>query len=576
MMKKKGEFYPDWYEGIPSAKSYRTILKWGDMDQFKHPNKRLYKLMKEIFDMTDDDFREPQNMALDEVSFDVPSTFSPENMETFRNIVGEENVKTDDFSRLEVTYGKAMYDAFRLREKIVENLADAVLRPRNKEDIRKIVEYCNEKRIPVYVFGAGSSVTRGIECMEGGVSLDMRVHMKKIVSLNEKNQTVTVEPGIFGPDLEKVLNNAPELFQTNHAYTFGHFPQSFEYSSVGGWIVTRSAGQNSTYYGKIEDLVISQEYVTPAGTVKTHEYPASATGPSIDQIMIGSEGTFGILVSATLKMHRYKPENTRRFSFIFKSWGDAVDAVREVMQGEFGYPSVFRLSDPEETDIAMKLYGIEGTIIDKILKMRGYRTGEKCLLIGTTDGDSDFTTLVKRKIKKVCRKYGAMNTTGFVTKSWEHGRYRDPFMREDLQDYGIIVDTLECSVNWEQLHHVHTSVREYCKSRPRTVCMTHSSHFYPQGTNLYFIFIGKMGKDEFVEYHRGILDAIQRSGAAMSHHHGIGKLFAPWLEGQLGKSLIDILAALKSHFDPNNIMNPGGTLGLDLPDSEKRFTKEPN
>jgi alkyldihydroxyacetonephosphate synthase len=296
-MKKKKEFYPDWYEGIPSAKSYRTILKWGDMDQFKHPNKRLYKLMKEVFGMTDDDFREAHNMGLDEVSFDLPSTLSPENMETFRNIVGEENVKTDDFSRLEVAYGKTTYDAFRLREKIVENLPGAVLRPRGKEDVRKIVEYCNDERIPLYVFGAGSSVTRGVECMEGGVSLDMRAHMKKIVSLSEKNQTVTVEPGIFGPDLERALNNAPDLFQTRHAYTFGHFPQSFEYSSVGGWIVTRGAGQNSTYYGKIENLVISQEYITPAGTVKTHEYPASATGPSIDQIMIGSEGTFGAMPS---------------------------------------------------------------------------------------------------------------------------------------------------------------------------------------------------------------------------------------------------------------------------------------
>jgi alkyldihydroxyacetonephosphate synthase len=244
------------------------------------------------------------------------------------------------------------------------------------------------------------------------------------------------------------------------------------------------------------------------------------------------------------------------------------------MQSEFGYPSAFRLSDPEETDVAMKLYGVEGTIIDRILKMRGYRSGEKCLLVGTADGDADFTALIKRKIRRVCRRYGAMSTTGFVTKAWEHGRFRDPYMREDLHDFGIIVDTLECAVNWEQMKEVHRSVREYCKSRPRTVCMTHSSHFYPQGTNLYFIFIGKMEKDEFADYHRGILDAIQKSGAAMSHHHGIGKLFAPWLEGQLGGNQIEVFAALKKHFDPNNIMNPGGTLGFDLSDSEKRFMKE--
>jgi alkyldihydroxyacetonephosphate synthase len=571
---KKNEFYPDWYEGIPSEKSYRSILKWGGTDQFKHPNKRLYKLMKEIFDMTDEDFREPRNMGLEEVSFDVPSTLSDDNLQTFKDIVGEENVKTDDFSRLEVTYGKTTLDNFRLREKFAENLPGAVLCPRDKEDVKKIVDYCNKEKIPVYVFGAGSSVTRGVECIKGGVSLDMRVHMKRILKLNETNQTITVEPGIFGPDLENALNNAPEVFNAKHGYTCGHFPQSFEYSSVGGWVVTRGAGQNSTYYGKIEDIVVCQEYITPVGTIKTPEYPASATGPSIDQLMIGSEGAYGVLVSATLKVRRYQPQNTRRFSFIFKNWDDSIEAVREIMQGEFGYPSAFRLSDPEETDVAMKLYGVEGTVIDSILKMRGYKAGEKCLLLGTADGDSDYTGLVKRKIGRICRKYGAMNTTGFVTKSWEHGRFRDPYMREDLHDFGIIVDTLECAVNWEQLKHVHKCVRDYCKSRPRTVCMTHCSHFYPQGTNLYFIFIGKMERDEFIEYHRGILDAIQKSGAAMSHHHGIGKLFAPWLEGQLGRNQTEVFAALKRHFDPNNIMNPGGTLGFDLPDSEKRFLRE--
>jgi alkyldihydroxyacetonephosphate synthase len=335
-------------------------------------------------------------------------------------------------------------------------------------------------------------------------------------------------------------------------------------------VVTRGAGQNSTYYGKIEDMVVCQEYVTPVGTIKTEEYPASATGPSIDQIMLGSEGAYGVLVAVTLKIFRYDPSKTRRFSFIFRTWDDAIGATREILQGEFGHPSVFRLSDPEETDIAMKLYGVEGTPIDTALKLRGYKAGEKCLLLGTADGDRDFTRLVKRNTQKICKRYGAMYTTGFAARKWEEGRFTDPYMREDLQDFGIIIDTLECAVSWEQLRDVHACVREYCKSRPRTICMSHCSHFYPQGANLYFIFIGRMKMNEFVEYHRGVLDTIQRSGAAISHHHGIGKLFAPWLEGQIGENQLDVFRALKRHFDPHNIMNPGGTLALDLPDSEKR------
>lgn len=569
------EFYPDWYEDIPSDKSYRSILKWGDINEFKHPNKRLYKLMKEVFDMTDEDFKTPIKLGLDNVSYEIPPKMTDEQINKFKTMLGKENVKTDDYSRLEVSYGKTMYDAMRLREGIVENIPDAVLHPRNKDDVQNIVKYCDEQKIPLYIFGGGSTVTRGTECTEGGVSLDMRVHMKNVIHINEINQTVTVEPGIYGPALEKILNKAPNEYGTKRAYTCGHFPQSFEYSVVGGWVVTRGAGQNSTYYGKIEDMVICQEYITPTGTIKTYEYPAKATGPDIDHIMMGSEGAYGVLVSVTLKIFRHMPKNTKRFGYIFKTWDDAKNAVREIMQSEAGYPSVCRLSDAEETDVALKLYGVEGTILDTFMKLRGYKKNERCLFIATADGSKKYTKMVKSNVHRVCKKHKAMFLTSYPTKKWEHGRFRDPYMRESMQDFGIIIDTLECAVNWDNLEHVHSSVRKYCKSRPKTICMTHMSHCYPQGANLYFIFIGRFKtKEGFLEYHRGVLDSIQRSGAAMSHHHGIGKLFAPWLEGQIGKREHRIFKVLKEHFDPNNIMNPGGTLGLDLSSDEKRFMRD--
>lgn len=572
--KNDNSFLPDWYESAPPEGSYRSILKWGDPLEFKHPNPRLYALMKKTFNMTDEDFKTKQKMGLEKVSFNRPINLTEEQIEAFKNIVGEENVKMDDYSRLQIAYGKTMVDLMRLREGIVENLPDLVLHPRDKYDIEKIVKYCNDEKIPVYVYGGGSSVTRGVECVKGGVSLDMRVHMNKVLKFNETNQTITVEPGMSGPSLEKNLNNAVKLFKAKRNYTCGHFPQSFEYSCVGGWVVTRGAGQNSTYFGKIEDMVICQEYVTPAGNIRTGEYPASSTGPDLDQIMMGSEGTFGILVSVTLKIFRYMPENHRKFSYIFKNWDDAMNAAREIMQGQFGFPSVFRLSDPEETDVALKLYGVEGTVIDKIMTSRGFKPGERCLLLGFTDGESLFTKVVKKKINKICKSYGAMYTTGYVTEGWEKGRFRDPYMREDLEDYGLMTDTLECSVSWDQMKEVHAGVRKFCKSRPNTICMTHLSHAYPQGANLYFIFIAKINEiDDYLDYQYGILDNIQKYGAAMSHHHGIGKMTAPWLEDQIGKNELDVIRALKKHFDPNNIMNPGGTLGLDLPEDKKRKRK---
>lgn len=575
MTKPYKDFSPNWFTEESPKGSYRSIFKWGDPKAYKIPRENLYKLVKEIFGLTDDEFKEPGELGLEQVKYDIPPKLDKKHIAAFEKIVGKENVSQKDYDRLSVAYGQTMIDLMRLRKGIVENIPDAVLYPGDAEEITKIVAYCNENLIPLYVYGGGSSVTRGVECVKGGISLDLRKNFNKVINFNEINQTITVQAGMFGPALEKILNNAEVTLKAKDRYTCGHFPQSFEYSTVGGWVVTRGAGQNSTYYGKIEDIVLSQEYATPVGYIKTDNTPRKATGPDIDHIMMGSEGCYGVLTNVTLRVFKYRPENRVRFSYMFKSWDDAMNACREVMQGEFGFPSVFRVSDQEETQVMMRMYGISDSPLDTLLKMKGFKDYEKCLLLGFTDGEKAFGKNVARKVRKVCKKYGALSLTGIVTKSWEHGRFSDPYMRDNLQDFNVIIDTLECAVNWDNMEQVHNDVRKYCKSRPNTICMTHISHMYPQGGNLYFIFITKVtDMDEFKIYHKGILDAIQKSGAAISHHHGVGKLFAPWLEGFMGKEQYEIIKALKKHFDPNNILNPGGTLGFDLEESEKRFMKE--
>lgn len=568
-------FRPDWVEQAAPDNSYRSIFRWGDPNVTKIPNERLYKLMKKTFHMTDEDFKQPLKVGMEEVKIDVPITLDSCHIDAFKEIVGEKNVRTDDYARLSVAYGKTMFDVIRIRNLKFENLPDVVLYPENKEQIEKIVAYVSQHKIPLYVYGGGSSVTRGVECMKHGVSLDMRKNFNKVIKFNEINQTITVEAGMSGPKLEEMLNQAVKLFGAKRAYTCGHFPQSFEYSSVGGWVVTRGAGQNSTYFGKIEDIVLGQEYATPIGIIKSDSYPAKATGPSIDHIMMGSEGTFGVLTHVTLRFFHHMPKNNFRFSYMFRNWEDAQAAAREIMQGQFGFPSVFRLSDAEETDVMMKLYGIEESPLNGILKMRGYRENKRCLFLGFTDGERHFCKNVTRQVKKICKKYHAMYLTSLPVKAWEKGRFKDPYLRDTLQDFGLLTDTLECTVSWDNMAYVHDFVRAYCKSRPDTICTTHMSHCYPQGANLYFIFIARMNDaEEFKKYHAGILDHIQKSGAAMSHHHGIGKMFAPWLEGQIGTNQMNVFKSLKHYFDPDGIMNPGGTLGLDLKEEEKVFKRE--
>ncbi len=564
-MTKQSSFTPPWCETIAPSDSRRSLFKYGDPAGFKHPGSGLYSFMKEAFAMTDADFQSP-DLCMDPLPAEIPSRLPPDHLRTFAKIVGEENIKIDTYSRVKASYGAGQVDALRLRHGIIENLPEAVLAPRGRADVEAIVNYCNDHRIPLYVYGGGSTVTRGMEAVKGGICLDLSVHMRRVLVFNETDQTITVEPGIWGPELEDILNRAPETLSASRAYTCGHFPQSFEHSSVGGWVVTRGAGQNSTYYGKIEDILYSLEMVYPGGVIATPAYPRSATGPDFRQVLAGSEGTFGVVTSVTLRVFRHTPKSTRRYAWLFRTWEDALETYREVMQSESGFPSVFRLSDPEETDVALRTYHIHGTLADSLLRTLGFNPMQRCLLLGTSGGQEDHARLVANRVNSLCRAKRAFPLTPFrVVQSWEKSRFTDPFLREDLSDHGILIDTLECAVPWSKLSQVHTGVRAVVKARPRTVCMTHLSHAYPQGANLYFIFIARMSEiSTYLKMQYSVLEAIQKTGAAMSHHHGIGKQTAPWLEEQIGAPCMEVLRALKAHFDPLGILNPGGTLGLDM------------
>jgi alkyldihydroxyacetonephosphate synthase len=563
MQMKSKNFRPEWTEKSPPEGTYRSIFKYGDPHHFKHPSDAWYGMIKQDFHLNDSDFVSKDKEGLEKVSLNRSPALKQSQIEAVQAIVGRENVEMDDYSRVKYASGKTTEEMLELREGIIHEVADVVVHPRDKHDVQKIVAYCDKEQIPLTVFSAGSSVNFGCRPVKGGISLVISTHMNKLLEVDEINQTARVQPGMFGPAYEDALNRAPELFHTRHPFSCGHFPQSFEYSTVGGWIVTLGSGQASTYYGDAYDIVFSQEYVTPAGTFKTLDYPATATGPKINDIMKGSEGAFGILVEVTMKIFRYMPENRARFSFMYPTWEAAVNASREIMQSEFGKPAIYRISDPEETDRGLKLYGMPD-IVGKFLALRGFKPMQRCLSLGNVEGDKDYTQLVARKIKAVARKYGAISLGAYAVRKWEKSRYTEPYMREDLGDYGILIDTLEAAVTWDNLHRLHEGVRAYVKSRPDTMCMTHASHFYPQGTNLYFIFIARMNDpNEFRKFQRGIIDNIQKYGGSLSHHHGVGRMIGPWMEAHLGKEQMAVLRALKKHFDPNNIMNPGGQLGLD-------------
>ena len=561
-MAKHPHVRPDWTETAPLPGSWRAVAKYGDPRAFKHPSDAWVDMMVAEFGMTAADFATRRDEGNERVALDRRPALSPEQIDALRAIVGAENVALDDFSRVKYSSAKTAEEILELRKGVVREVCDVVVHPRDKHDVARVVAWCHEHRVPIVPYGGGSSCNFGCRPYQGGVALVLTTHMNRVLSINETDQTVRVQPGMFGPAFEDALNHAPERFGTKRRYTCGHFPQSFEYSTVGGWVVALGSGQASTYYGDAYDLVFAQEWVTPAGTIKTLEYPATATGPKVADVMKGSEGAFGVLVEVTMKLYRHQPENRQRFALMFPTWAAAVDASREILQAEFGRPAVYRISDPEETDRGLKLYGMPG-IADSVLQRRGFLPMQRSLCLGTVEGDADYARLVARKIKEIGKARGAVSLTGYPVKKWEKTRYTEPYMREDLNDYGILIDTLEAGVTWENVHRLHEGVRAFVKGRPATMCMTHASHFYPQGTNLYFIFIAKMGLDEYVEFQRGIIDRIVEHGGTLSHHHGVGRLLAPWMERHLGKAQLDVLRAVKRHLDPHNVMNPGGQLGLD-------------
>ena len=276
--------------------------------------------------------------------------------------------------------------------------------------------------------------------------------------------------------------------------------------------------------------------------------------------------SLGIITEATLSVHNYYPQNTTYASFIFRSFEQAVAAMQKMIQSEYGRPHLFRISDPDETDIAFKTSGFDNSLSDKVLKKLGFLQDKRSLMFVTVEGDEDYTKFVLNKIKRTARRCKGMYIGKSPVKKWLDQRFSSAYMRDPLMDLGIMTDTLETAVTWENLLKVWSATHEYVKLRPKTVLMIHISHVYESGANLYFTFLSPMEKGnertDFAAFHRGLIETIQENGGSLSHHHGVGRVLAPWMERHLGKTSMEAFAAVKKHFDPNNIMNPSGTLGI--------------
>jgi alkyldihydroxyacetonephosphate synthase len=451
----------------------------------------------------------------------------------------------DEDARIRHAAGRSYLDLLALRSGSVE-APDAVLEPGSAGEVAALLEICAGRGIAVVPFGGGTSVVGGVSPLRGSfgavVAVDLQ-RLDRLLSVDHEARTARFEPGVRGPAAEALLNA--------EGLTLGHFPQSYEYASLGGYAATRSSGQASTGYGRFDELVVSLVVQTPAGELRLGRGAASAAGPDLRALLLGSEGTLGIITELTVKV-RPLAETPRYEAFFFRSWADGVTALRELEQSRLA-PDVARLSDVDETRVQLALAGAS-----RVQRLALRARGATCMAILGWDGGS---VAGRKAAVAVVRRHSGFSVGTGAGEKWKAGRYDGPYLRDDLLDAGVLVETLETSATWSSLLATHSAVRTALRSAlPGAVVMCHVSHLYPHGASLYFTVLGKQDPDPVAQWQRAkaaASDAIVASGATITHHHAVGTDHRPWLTDEIGPLGVDVLRAVKAVLDPTGILNPG-------------------
>ncbi len=453
-----------------------------------------------------------------------------------KDIIGAHSVSTKEIDLLAYTRGSTLIGFNWDIEGKIASLPDFITWPESVEQISEILKLANKERIPVIPYGEGSGVVGGAIPLYGGIIIDMK-KFNKVIKINDKDLTVTAEAGINGMNLERYLNA--------RGYTSGHIPQSLYISSLGGWIAHRAAGQFSTKYGKIEDIVLGMELVLPQGEVINFKTIAGAsTGPQFDKLFFGAEGTLGIVTKATLKIWPL-PEKKSLISYAFPTIEDSFEAVRKILRENI-YPAVIRIYDKFET--ARHFPDIE-------------KAKDKVMVIFICEGNSELVELEDSITKEKCEANMGVTCGDSPVKHWLETRFRVT-ETSSMPPYKIVFDTIEIASLWDNAANIYHLVLESMNKFKGVLMITaHVSHFYPNGVGIYFSFGGVPSKGQSdLEFYQDCWDttikAVLDAGGSIAHHHGIGINRSHWMDEEWGKAM-DTLRKIKKVLDPNNVLNPG-------------------
>lgn len=476
----------------------------------------------------------------------TPSRLTETERQLLADAVGAAHVTTDDDARALHLGGKSTPDLLARRLADPQTAPDAVVRPSSHDDVLAALRACDALGVAVVPFGGGTSVVGGVDPVGDPHDRVIALDLSRTAALRDLDETsllATFGAGTTGPQAEELL--------AARGYTLGHFPQSFAFASLGGYAATRSSGQASRGYGRFDDLVHALRVAAPTGELQLGRAPASAAGPDLRELFLGSEGAFGVITEVTVRI-RPAPAVTTYAAWTFPDFASGAAALRELTQRGIR-PTVLRLSDASETRTNALLGG-------HLTRARG------CLAIATFEGMDDTDAASARDAADaVCRSHGGTPRGEEPARSWERGRFASPALRDTLLDIGVLAETLETATTWAGLDALKAEVtaaltETLTADGTRPLVMCHISHVYPAGASLYFTVVAALTADPGGQWARA-KDAASRAiggaGGTITHHHAVGRDHRPYLEAEIGALGVAVLRAVKDTLDPHGIMNPG-------------------
>jgi alkyldihydroxyacetonephosphate synthase len=511
--------------------------RWGDPNEAAALPEQARGLVDAFIGTTDTPAVEPGEVRLSEaLSWDLVAELG--------SLIGPQNVRTATEARRHRTRGKSTPDLLRLRAGDGTDSPDAVVRPENHGQVMDVIEWCERRKVALVPFGGGTSVVGGLvadrEGFAGVISLDL-IRMNKVVEVDHESMTAVLEPGLRGPTAEALLSR--------EGVTLGHFPQSFEYATIGGFAVTRSSGQSSAGYGRFDDLVVGLTVATPRGILQLGNSPANAAGPDLRELVMGSEGAVGVDTAVRVRV-RPVPDVKAYEGWQFGSFADGAAAMRTLAQTGV-LPTVLRLSD--ETETAVNLADPD--------KVGGESTGG-CLMIVGYEGTEESVDAHRAAATPVLSSAGGSELGEQPGRAWSEGRFHGPYLRDSLLDVGVLVETLEPVTFWSNLANAYEKVTQALKEAlgEATLVLCHISHVYETGASLYFTVATKQAEDPVAQWlaaKAAASDAIVHAGASITHHHAVGRDHKRWLAEEIGPVGVEMLRAVKERLDPKGVLNPG-------------------